>query len=856
MSGPCEINELDTRKPELASALAEVGGFYYEGGVREYSEWAKVLRREVGQRVSDAALQSAWLDVKIEAMKTPEERPTRPIPKPTNFVEEVAKKLGKQGAASFLEAIADEDGEPVILQKLLDGVPLRPDEARLVRDAWSANYPKRLPTQKPQDTQNALSKLLQEVKPSKQYTVRAAKEMTEAQRLAKEAREARQDEARRQKYEAAEAARQSAKFYREEAARAERAEKRIAAEATRREAKIEADAQRALKKAEAQETRRQERMTKAQDAATARGERVRRLRVARKEARRLAQEQEAKTYPARLRERVQGKVEDMARTGKPAPVQSRQANPLLDVATAEYAKSAKSLEAWARGVEKRLGEELPQDVRESLFREAARRFAVENQPVERIRQEMGRKIDAEILKTRPTLYRKAQQLKDIKQKLIAIRATFDLSFFGRQGGKIVALRPIVGAKALAEGFRALRDPEIVAALDGEIKGEATAYGSATHWREIGLDFTLPFGEENAEGVGKDGPIWSLVKGLGLERTEEANRLILNRLRLEMFKSLVKPGDPLPYQKRMAEFVNILSSRADTKYGQKNITPILQAASDYLQVWSPRNNLANVQFLAGQTPVKAALASTMAPTAEARAAERKALAVSVREYARYGATVATLLGGVAALAKAMEWDWLQVELNPRSKDFGKVRVGNLELDFTTGWRKHLAFLVEMVGARQESAFDPGSEARDWREPDRGRIMAGYGRSMLNPLAGEAVTQFTGRDFKGSPVKVYGLQDDANGTPRPFLDPVQAAKRTLPQLMPISAAQWVEALMEQGLTSDMAKAMAAGMPFEFIGVGTSTRDRRPDAVSAGREKDAAMREGFTPASSAAGRLLNQQ
>jgi hypothetical protein len=244
----------------------------------------------------------------------------------------------------------------------------------------------------------------------------------------------------------------------------------------------------------------------------------------------------------------------------------------------------------------------------------------------------------------------------------------------------------------------------------------------------------------------------------------------------------------------------------------------------------------------------------------RAASLRAAGRVSAEYARYAVTVGTTLAVLSGLAKAFGWDdWMQVEMNPRSKDFGRVRVGQLELDLTSGWRKHWAFINEMLGARQESAFDLAAQgksgaAEDWKEPDRGRVIDSYGRSMLNPLAGEALTQYKGRDFKGDAVKVYGLQEDASGKPRPFFDAKEAMVRGALLVGPLSLTNWAEAIREQGsIPKETALWMAAGMPFEFIGVGASVRDRRPETVSNQREKAAGNRKGFTPASEALRKMI---
>lgn len=582
------------------------------------------------------------------------------------------------------------------------------------------------------------------------------------------------------------------------------------------------------------------------------------------------------------------RIDALAQTGKPVSGTPRTKNPLIEQATAEYAKNAKSFEAFTRGLEKRLGigtdgEKLPEALVRDLFKEAAREFSKDSKQVEAIKRKLAAQIESEILKSKPALYRRIVGLQQAKAKLIAFRATYDTSFFGRQGGKIVAARPGTGAKAFAEGMRVFFSPDLAAAVDAEIAADMEGYAFKP-------DFTGYAQEENTEGLAS-GPVskwldatWTWLKEHGIDRSEEANRTILNRLRLDYFKSLAKPTDPPEYQKAMADLVNIMSSRGDMKYGEKDISQIVRVAHDWAQVWSPRNNIANLQFLAAQPIVKPALAGALAPTPEARAANRRAAMVATREYARYAGTVGLFLAMLGGIARAFGWeDWLQVDMNPRSKDFGKVRVGQLELDFTSGWRKHWAFVNEMLGLRQESEFDrrervkseagatrellakgqttpqevaERQKAQNFKERNRGNILEAYGRSMLNPLAGEATTQYLGRDFKGEPVKVYGLQaSSGQERPKPFFNAKEAAIRWASQVGPLSLTQWTDAIREAGgtLPPETAAAMAVGMPFEFIGVGAGARDRRPEAISKQREQAAEKKQGFTPASSALSKML---
>ena len=126
-------------------------------------------------------------------------------------------------------------------------------------------------------------------------------------------------------------------------------------------------------------------------------------------------------------------------------------------------------------------------------------------------------------------------------------------------------------------------------------------------------------------------------------------------------------------------------------------------------------------------------------------------------------------------------------------------------------------------------------------------------MLNPIAGEAFGQFVGGDFKGTPLMVMGAKQTPEGKQKLFYDAKESGRRMVGRTGPIPVQQWVQALMQGGLTKDMAVSMAATMPFEFFGFGAQARDRNAERTGVDRLKSKVQAEGFTPARSALGRVV---
>ena len=123
----------------LIPDLVEVGGYYLEGGIRKFGDWAARMREDV-PNADDATLQHVWAQVKAEAQKLPD---AKTIPEPSNFTEVLGKRMGWQKASAFLDAITEEDGSPRILDKLIHDEQLVPAEKAILRAAYTANAPTR-----------------------------------------------------------------------------------------------------------------------------------------------------------------------------------------------------------------------------------------------------------------------------------------------------------------------------------------------------------------------------------------------------------------------------------------------------------------------------------------------------------------------------------------------------------------------------------------------------------------------------------------------------------------------------------------------------------------------------------------
>jgi hypothetical protein len=94
-----------------------------------------------------------------------------------------------------------------------------------------------------------------------------------------------------------------------------------------------------------------------------------------------------------------------------------------------------------------------------------------------------------------------------------------------------------------------------------------------------------------------------------------------------------------------------------------------------------------------------------------------------------------------LAKIAFGDEAEVELNPLSTDFGKVRIGDTRLDLWAGYAPAIRFLSQLAMGETETA------AGKIRERDRRDIIARFAQSKESPIIGLISDLYTGKTFSG-------------------------------------------------------------------------------------------------------------
>jgi len=97
--------------------------------------------------------------------------------------------------------------------------------------------------------------------------------------------------------------------------------------------------------------------------------------------------------------------------------------------------------------------------------------------------------------------------------------------------------------------------------------------------------------------------------------------------------------------------------------------------------------------------------------------------------------------ILSLLKLSMGDKVSVELDPRSPDWGKARIGNLRIDLWAGYQQAARFLVQMVLGQYKT------QAGKIKEVERLETIGRFVRGKENPLVSLISDLYKGRTYEG-------------------------------------------------------------------------------------------------------------
>jgi hypothetical protein len=351
----------------------------------------------------------------------------------------------------------------------------------------------------------------------------------------------------------------------------------------------------------------------------------------------------------------------------------------------------------------------------------------------------------------------------------AIMTSMDVSAPLRQGGIVMLSNPARGAKAIIPMLRAFASDEYAFKVNQEISNRPNAPLYARSKLYLSGDAS-PVNAQEEKFISKIAGRVPLVKG-----SERAYSTFLNKVRADTFDAMLNglaDGEATP------EATAAIARYVNTATGRVNLPGEFENAANALNTvfFAPRWAASRFAFLGGQ------------PMYGGTAASRKLIA---KEYAKFmiGAGVVASLG-VAAGAT--------IETDPRSSDFGKLRIGKTRMDMMAGLPQAATFTARMATGQTK---DQRGRVVDLEKQNSSRagVAARFLRGKLAPLPAAAANLMAGENIVGEET-----------TP---------AKEAVRLVTPMSFNDIIEAMEAQGVERGTAIAILS-----LFGASTTTYDQK--------------------------------
>jgi nitroreductase len=488
---------------------------------------------------------------------------------------------------------------------------------------------------------------------------------------------------------------------------------------------------------------------------------------------------------------------------------------LKDLANPKLTPEQRALRAYKSRVSRQTAEIEQRIARQDFTKKPKREIVYDKEAqelqyrLEQVKRQYQEDMVNDWLKNRTTVQKIFGRIGETINTARAIMTGGEFSAVLRQGGWFAFSHPIRTAKSIVPMFKAFRSEQNQFRVEQEIRSRE----NAPLYKKSGLYLSEP-----------NGPLSKMEEATMnrwaqkipfISGSQRAYNTFLNKLRADAFdsmvKSLSKDGVPTAEEaKQIAHYINVATGRGSFGVNNESIMVGLNTA-----FFAPRYVASRFQLLGAD------------PILRSSGRVRKAIA---GEYARYLAGI----GITYALAQLMGAD---IEEDPRSTDFGKIKIGNTRIDPLSGLSQTSVFLSRLfTGEKKRSdgkivpireKYRPANLFREKGNPlisakvpygDEG-IIKTFARQKLAPAPGIAWSLLEGRDVIGQP---YSLQN---------LSPVIQTKdgwKFNPQtpLAPITYGDIYQSMIEQGVPKGTAISLLA-----IFGMGIQNYKEREPKTSGG-------------------------
>lgn len=376
----------------------------------------------------------------------------------------------------------------------------------------------------------------------------------------------------------------------------------------------------------------------------------------------------------------------------------------------------------------------------------------------------------------------------------AVKTGFDVSAIGRQGAAYIGTKEWLGAASHVPGYYSIRNGrENIDMLRAEIYGHKYSKLLLQVKRELGLTLLGESFTEREEELSSR----FIEKIPLLNGSSRAYEGFLNDLRFNRFVNLVseleKSGNPAFADKgALKDLAKVIAAAT----GRGSLGGAESAANAFATVmFSPRWVTSKVQLI-------------MNPITKRGPSQKEA----AKALARVVGVSVALLGLLHAAGGDVEED-------PRSADFGKVRIGNTSFDLTGGTASYITLIARLLpdrlkGGTTKSSYDGALRRLNtgkFGSRTRASVVGEFLSNKFSPMARAIWDSFKGETFEGDKIDLEQ-------------PPAELVKIFADQLLtPLLWSETVDAIKDAEEDNGILLGVLAGASSMF-GVSTTTFIRK--------------------------------
>lgn len=221
-------------------------------------------------------------------------------------------------------------------------------------------------------------------------------------------------------------------------------------------------------------------------------------------------------------------------------------------------------------------------------------------------------------------------------------------------------------------------------------------------------------------------------GKAFKASDAAYSGFLHRMRVDLFKKYLKIAGDQGVNVNDPKELESIATLVNSLTGRGKLPGVAEPAAQLLNVtlFSPRNLQSHIDFL---TAFQGRDVSSFA--------KKQAAVALVKTIAGIGSVLATA---------GMLWGEDAVELDPRSSNFGKVKIGSTRFDVTGGMATIPTLLARQITGESKSSTSgkiTDLTTGKFGSANRWTVLLDFFENKLSPLAQEAQDRFEGKTFDG-------------------------------------------------------------------------------------------------------------